>query len=737
MRNKKNINNFWCELTGSYSVFSGKIDVLYLDNTYCSPACSFPSRDEATSEIIDIIQSHTEHDVIIGLRSLGKETLLCKIALTFQEWISVPSKFYETLKLLSAPNVFENNAADCRIRVEPFHKISNTFIDRLNQTTKTIAILPTAIYCGIDARPFENNDNVFVVPYSDHSSYTELMQFVSFLKPCKILPVVSGSARGPFGVSVMDRADMSRFDKYLNTRVTNACDPIPDTVVRHMKGRAFVPLENLKQGMKRKAKKQLRHGPVKNAKKGIEYKDSPEKTNQKQNVNNEADRNEHDMVMSEAADKENDTAEVLDSTRVNKSSGDTVVDDLTDSLKLGSSQGFIVTGDFNSDNEETVTVVELKLESGAPIQDNTGKLYTPFKKSIYSQGYMVTEDFNSDKEEIVTSLESEFECRPSIADCEGKFYTDIKKSDYFSANCHIDKNTVKSKDTIHRVKKKIRRSLEFASLGQEKHKSFNIRKIAPSRSVPEDKICRASSHDAVRESWISSESNNNTEKLDQIDDDDSEIQLVSYSEERAKEDENCESLSILNGPVHDNKDAEGNRTREDKNENNVLNTAKESHRKCSNKEQFHHCENVNDGETAVEDSVIMIDDVKMLSSVNSLIIISDSENTSKADSQTEEKDKLNRIDVLFNDTTLLDDIHSSPDLEQSDAIVSANIQSEVKVTTENSKSYPIIKSTNGYCSPTLALRDNQLRVVKWQPNMKNIRKQKFHESLTRFVNGIR
>ncbi|XP_068125811.1 5' exonuclease Apollo isoform X2 [Hyperolius riggenbachi] len=43
-----------------------KIDVLYLDNTNCDPENKLPSRQEATKQIIQIIENHPEHDIVIG-----------------------------------------------------------------------------------------------------------------------------------------------------------------------------------------------------------------------------------------------------------------------------------------------------------------------------------------------------------------------------------------------------------------------------------------------------------------------------------------------------------------------------------------------------------------------------------------------------------------------------------------------------------------------------------------------
>ena len=503
-----------------FILFSGKIDVLYLDNTYCSPACRFPSRDDSTADIIDIIQSHPKHDIVLGLRSLGKETLLCKIAMTFEEWISVPFKFYETLKTLQAPDVFQNNDVDCRIRVEPFHKITNKFVDNLNELTQTLAILPTAIYCGIEARPFETNDKVYVVPYSDHSSYVELVQFVSFLKPCKIIPVVNGSARGPFGISVNDRADMSRFDKYLNVRSTTSCNPIPDTVMRYMKGKAFVSLENLNQGRKRKAKKELRRAPGKSMKKGIEYEDSdsPEKNSPTENVDLETNHDVSVRSFSKSSTLSSAELKVLDFEKdltepsldsKERNSKDVETD--TDHSEIVASQGFHVTGE--TDNE-------------------VGE----------SQGFILTGDLNSDNEEIVISVESEFECKTSSSN-HVETNTDSKSS--FSSdvsNC-MDENKEYSNLKVKKLRrKKIRRSLDFVSGSFEVHKSKRFLKVISPKLNHNDKAQKDNQYSS-RNPLLCSSGSNSTEKINDIGVNDNEIKSSPCSDVRMESESTCSDTS--------------------------------------------------------------------------------------------------------------------------------------------------------------------------------------------------
>ena len=213
----------------------GKTDILYLDNTYNCPRCVFPTREHCMQQIIDIICRHDNHKIKIGMRSLGKEDLLVKIALDLKEWIRVSPAFFQLAEILDLPDVFITGETEARIEVVPFYSVSNKNIERWNQVHPTIALLPTSLYTGLDMNPFCNQENVFIVPYSDHSSFDELKEFVQLIKPSCISPIVSDDARGPFGLSLSDRADMSIFEPFLGDTLRKKSE-IPFSVKRWMYG---------------------------------------------------------------------------------------------------------------------------------------------------------------------------------------------------------------------------------------------------------------------------------------------------------------------------------------------------------------------------------------------------------------------------------------------------------------------------------------------------------------------
>nr|XP_057939593.1 5' exonuclease Apollo-like [Doryrhamphus excisus] len=175
---------------------SATINVLYLDNTNCDPNRIIPTRKQATQQIKEIIRSHPDHNVVLGLYTLGKESLLVDLAMEFQTWIEVSYDRMETLKALELPDVFTTDSGAGRIRVVEQREISFSALCQWNSEQPTLAIYPTS-------RPLVSfHPKVHVVPYSDHSSHQELIDFISGLKPSSLVPIIGNSIPGSLSVLV-------------------------------------------------------------------------------------------------------------------------------------------------------------------------------------------------------------------------------------------------------------------------------------------------------------------------------------------------------------------------------------------------------------------------------------------------------------------------------------------------------------------------------------------------------
>ena len=98
----------------------------------------------------------------------------------------------ETLRLLGLPDVFTTDEGAGRLRLVEQTEVRYSNMQKWNQVYPTLAILPT----GRPAVPY--HPNVHVVPYSDHSSYRELEDFISALKPAAVVPIVGTCLPGSF-----------------------------------------------------------------------------------------------------------------------------------------------------------------------------------------------------------------------------------------------------------------------------------------------------------------------------------------------------------------------------------------------------------------------------------------------------------------------------------------------------------------------------------------------------------
>ncbi|KAL6119747.1 dclre1b [Pungitius sinensis] len=175
------------------------IDVLYLDNTNCDPNRPLPSRQRATQQIKEIVRRYPNHNVVIGLYTLGKESLLLELAKEFKSWIEVSVERMETLKVLELPDVFTTEPGAGRFRAVEQSQINSATLQKWNREQPTLAIIPTS-------RPqIFFHPNVHVVPYSDHSSYQELEDFVSALKPSSLVPIVGNYVPESFSALLPSR----------------------------------------------------------------------------------------------------------------------------------------------------------------------------------------------------------------------------------------------------------------------------------------------------------------------------------------------------------------------------------------------------------------------------------------------------------------------------------------------------------------------------------------------------
>jgi len=187
-------------------LWNNKIDQLYLDTTYCKPEYDFPSQQSVIKATVDLVKKHlVKYPRILicaGSYTIGKERIFTAIAQEIKAKIWGSTEKVRVLKTLSDPIIDSNLtkiSCDAQIHVVEMHKVKRkeALLEHLAKNGEryncVLGIVPTGWTHERGATSGNSlanmsiknlKDNVFQlnVPYSEHSSYSEMKRFCQFLK---------------------------------------------------------------------------------------------------------------------------------------------------------------------------------------------------------------------------------------------------------------------------------------------------------------------------------------------------------------------------------------------------------------------------------------------------------------------------------------------------------------------------------------------------------------------------
>ncbi|KAA8546200.1 hypothetical protein F0562_003061 [Nyssa sinensis] len=197
-----------------------RIQTLILDTTYCNPQYDFPKQEAVIQFVIEAIQAEAFNPktlFLIGSYSIGKERLFLEVARVVRKKVYVTASKLRLLECLGLPKEdmqwFTLNEQESHIHVVPmwtlasFKRLKHISHQYASRFSLIVAFSPTGWTFGKGKKKSPGRRSQqgtiirYEVPYSEHSSFTELREFVKFISPVNIIPSVNND--GPESANTM------------------------------------------------------------------------------------------------------------------------------------------------------------------------------------------------------------------------------------------------------------------------------------------------------------------------------------------------------------------------------------------------------------------------------------------------------------------------------------------------------------------------------------------------------
>lgn len=221
-------------------------EAVFLDTTYCNPKFVFPSQNESIDYIVDVIERIGLENkglmksvlFLVATYVIGKERILLEISRRCNCKIHVDGRKMSVLRVLGYGDggVFTEDASKSDVHVVGWNVLGETWpyfkpnfvnmkaimIER--EYSKVVGFVPTGWTYEVKRNKFavrtKDSFEIHLVPYSEHSNYDELREYVKFLKPKRVIPTVG--------------SDMEKLDsKHANAMRKHFAGLVDEMAIKH------------------------------------------------------------------------------------------------------------------------------------------------------------------------------------------------------------------------------------------------------------------------------------------------------------------------------------------------------------------------------------------------------------------------------------------------------------------------------------------------------------------------
>ena len=201
-------------------VSEGKLDYLHLDTTYCNPQYVFPYQANVLEQVVHAAREENRRTkgqclFFFGTYSIGKEKVFFAVAEALNLKIYAGKRKRGILEQCAfgakLTGRLVNTAGEARVQVVSMRALSadglREYAARNSLSTSfigrglAIVFRPTGwTFRGDPSKPRRVNRSadqamLYEVAYSEHSSYEELVAFVKWCKPARVVPTVNARSK--------------------------------------------------------------------------------------------------------------------------------------------------------------------------------------------------------------------------------------------------------------------------------------------------------------------------------------------------------------------------------------------------------------------------------------------------------------------------------------------------------------------------------------------------------------